>query len=248
MDSIKNKVAIVTGGSRGIGRAISLMLARHGCHVAFNYLNSHKEAAALENEIKTCKVKGKASQVDIKDYQQVKTWIENTRREMGGLDILINNAGVLNDKALMLMTDEEWRQVIDTNLNGVFCATRACIVPFLKQKSGRIINISSVSGIVGLPRQSNYAASKGGINAFTKSIAKEVAAYGVRVNAVAPGFIDTDMLRHLTDEHRQKILTEIPLGRIGGVDDVTACVKFLLSDQAAYITGQIIQVDGGLAM
>ena len=148
----------------------------------------------------------------------------------------------------MLMSKTDWQEVIDTDLTGVFNATRSCIVTFLKQKSGDIVNISSVSGVIGLPRQSNYSAAKGGINAFTKSLAKEVAAYGIQVNAVAPGFIDTEILNDLPQEQKDKILEVVPLGRLGTTDDVANCVKFLLSDQAQYITGQVIQVDGGLAI
>jgi 3-oxoacyl-[acyl-carrier protein] reductase len=247
-NSLKNKVALVTGGSRGIGRAIVLMLAQQGCNVAFSYNKNKDAASALEKEAQKLGVKCKASAVDVRDFAAVKTWVDKTREEFGQLDILINNAGIIIDKALMLMSEEDWDQVIETNLNGVFHAARACIVTFLKQKSGDIINISSVSGVIGLPRQTNYSATKGGINAFTKALAKEVAAYGVRVNAVAPGFIETDILSNFTEVQREQIMNMIPLGRIGQVEDVANCVKFLLSDGAAYMTGQIIQVDGGLAI
>lgn len=248
MNSLKDKVAIVTGGSRGIGRALVLMLADQGCHVAFNYLKSKDTAVSLETEVKKRGGKCKASCVDIKDQPAVKEWVDEVKSEFGGLDILINNAGIIKDKALMLMSPEDWNEVIATNLNGMFHASRACIVTFLKQKKGDIINISSVSGIVGLPRQTNYSSAKGGMNAFTKALAKEVAAYGVCVNAVAPGFIETDMLSEMTEEQKEQIVKAIPLGRVGDVRDVVNCVKFLLSDRAAYITGQIIQVDGGLAI
>jgi 3-oxoacyl-[acyl-carrier protein] reductase len=164
------------------------------------------------------------------------------------LDILINNAGIIRDKALMMMTEEDWQTVIQTNLTGMFNASRACIVSFLKQKQGDIINISSVSGITGLARQTNYSASKGGMNAFTKALAKETAAYGVRVNAVAPGFIETDILSGLSEEQKNDIIRRIPLGRVGSPEDVAQGVKFLLSPEAAYMTGQILVVDGGLAI
>ncbi|OGX09065.1 MAG: hypothetical protein A2Z88_08095 [Omnitrophica WOR_2 bacterium GWA2_47_8] len=248
MNKIKNKVAIVTGASRGIGRAIVLKLADLSCHVAFNYLKNKDEALRLESEAKKKGIKCTASCVDIKDFNAVKEWVQKTKEEFGGLDILINNAGIIIDKAFMLMSEDDWRQVIDTNLNGTFNATRACIVSFLKQKDGVIINISSVSGIFGLPRQVNYSASKGGINAFTKALAKEVAGHGVRVNAVAPGFIETEILTNFTPEQKEEIAKVVPLGRIGSVEDVANCVKFLLSEQADYITGQVIQVDGGLAI
>jgi len=248
MGFLKNKTAIVTGASRGIGRAIALMLAAEGCDVAFSYRKSRDAAKSLESEIKEKGCRVKASRVDIRNFDQVKAWVEKTRKHFGRLDILVNNAGIIIDKALMLMGEDDWKGVIDTNLNGTFNATRACIVSFLKQKSGQIINISSVSGSIGLPRQVNYSASKGGMNAFTRALAKEVAAYGVRVNAVAPGFIETDMLAGLDDKYKEQVLSFIPLGRIGRVADVAAAVRFLLSEQGRYITGQILHVDGGLAM
>ena len=248
MSFLKNKAAVVTGGSRGIGRSIVLMLAQNGCHVAFNYHTSAEEAKKVEQEAKKFGVDCKASRVDIKDFESVKTWIEEVKKDFGRLDILINNAGIISDKALMLMSPEDWQTVVDTNLTGVFNAARCCIVTFLKQKKGDIINISSVSGLIGLPRQVNYSATKGGINAFTKALAKEVAAYGVRVNAVAPGYIETEILANFSPEQKEKILEDIPLGRLGTVEDVANCVKFLLSEDAQYITGQIIPLDGGLAM
>ena len=248
MSFLKNKAAVVTGGSRGIGRSIVLMLAQNGCHVAFNYHTSAEEAKKVEQEAKKFGVDCKASRVDIKDFESVKTWIEEVKKDFGRLDILINNAGIISDKALMLMSPEDWQTVVDTNLTGVFNAARCCIVTFLKQKKGDIINISSVSGLIGLPRQVNYSAAKGGINAFTKALAKEVAAYGVRVNAVAPGYIETEILANFSPEQKEKILEDIPLGRLGTVEDVANCVKFLLSEDAQYITGQIIPLDGGLAM
>jgi len=248
MSYLKEKVAVVTGGSRGIGRAIVRMLAREGCAVAFSYQSSEEAALSLEKEVQELGIPCAASRVDVKDFNQVKSWIEATKEKFGKIDILINNAGIIRDKALMLMSPEDWEAVLETNLTGVFNASRSCIVAFMKQKSGAIVNISSVSGVIGLPRQINYSASKGGVNAFTKALAKEVAAYGIRVNAVAPGFIETDILSGFSEEKKQEILKAIPLGRIGSVDDVAHCVKFLLSEQAQYITGQIIQVDGGLVM
>jgi 3-oxoacyl-[acyl-carrier protein] reductase len=245
---LKNQTAIVTGASRGIGRAIALKLADLGANVAFNYQSSAEQALALEKEIAAKGVKAKASQVDIRNFEAVKKWIDETRADFGSLDVLVNNAGIIRDKALMMMSPDDWQSVIDTNLTGVFNASRATIVTFMKQKKGQIVNISSVSGVIGLPRQINYSASKGGINAFTKALAKEVAGFGIRVNAVAPGFIETEILSGFNEEQKKKITDLIPLGRIGAVDDVAGCVEYLLGPSAGYITGQIIVVDGGLAI
>ena len=248
MTEKQKKVAVVTGASRGIGRAIALKLADLGYDVAFNYSKSKDKAESLVKEIKKNGAKVHSSCVDIKDFEGVKTWIAKVKEDMGSVDVLINNAGIIRDKALMMMTSEDWNEVIDTNLTGYFNASRACIVDFLKKKQGWIINISSVSGIIGLPRQTNYSATKGGINAFTKALAKEVAPYDIRVNAICPGFIETDILSDMTEEQIAEINSSVPLGRIGSVDDVTGCVEFLLSENAQYITGQLIQIDGGLAI
>jgi len=243
---LKDKVAIVSGASRGIGRAIALAVAKEGADVAFTYLKSSAEAESLAKEIQGHKRKALALQIDVRDFEKAKETVEKVKQEFGRLDILINNAGITKDKALMMMTKDEWLEVIDTNLNGTFNLTRNCIVTFLKQKSGNIINISSVSGIAGLSRQTNYAASKAGIIGFTKSLAKEVASYNIRVNAIAPGFIETDMLSGLKSEHKEQIKKMVPLGRIGRAEDLTGAVKFLLSEASAFITGQTIVIDGGL--
>jgi len=242
----KDKVAIVTGGSRGIGRAIVLMLAKEGSDVAFTYLSSSSAAESLVKEVQQLGRKCSCTQVDVRDYQKSKEFIEKVKQDFGRLDILVNNAGVTKDKALMMMSESEWQEVLDTNLTGTFNFTRNVIVTFLKQKSGNIINISSVSGVAGMSRQTNYAASKAGIIGFTKSLAKEVAAYNIRVNAVAPGFVETDMVAGLKEEYKSEIIKSIPLGRFGDVKDVSGVVKFLLSDSAGFITGQTIVVDGGL--
>ncbi len=245
---LKGKIAIVTGGSRGIGKAVVQMLAGQGAQVAFNYAKNQQAALALEKEIKERNLKCKAAQVDIKNFDAVKAWIEKVKQEFGRLDILVNNAGIISDKGLFMMSPAEWEEVIQTNLTGMFNASRACIVTFLKQKKGDIVNVASVSGMIGLKGQTNYSSAKGGMIAFTKALAKEVSPYGVRVNAVAPGFIETDMISGISPQQREQILKQIPLGRIGSAQDVANCVKFLLSEQAAYMTGQVVVIDGGLTM
>lgn len=243
---LKEEVAIVTGGTRGIGREIVLSLAKEGAKVAFTYLKSAESAESLVKEVQALGSECLALQLDVRDFDKAKELIEKTKEKFGSLDILVNNAGITKDKALMMMTREEWSSVLDTNLGGTFNVTRNAIVTFLKQKSGNIVNISSVSGVAGLARQTNYAASKAGIIGFTKSLAKEVAAYNIRVNAVAPGFIETDMVAGFKEEQRAGLIKMIPLARFGKAGDVAAIVNFLVSDKAGFITGQTIVVDGGL--
>lgn len=245
---LKDKVAIVTGASRGIGKAIALMLAKEGCDVVFNYLKSKEEAENLKSQIEKVGRKCLALQLDVRNFEQAKELIEKTKQEFGKIDILINNAGITKDKALMLMTKEEWFDVLDTNLNGVFNVTRNAVITFLKQKSGNIVNITSITGMVGMARQTNYAAAKAGIIGFTKALAREVGNYNIKVNAVAPGFIETDMIAGLKEEYKNQIKENIPLGRFGSVVDVSNAVKFLLSDAGNFITGQVIVVDGGLSI
>ncbi|MBU1727483.1 MAG: 3-oxoacyl-[acyl-carrier-protein] reductase [Candidatus Omnitrophica bacterium] len=245
---LKNKVAIVSGGTRGIGRGICLMLAQEGADVAFTYLKSVDEAASLKKEIEKSGVKALALQVDVRDFDKTKEAVENVKTTLGGLDIIVNNAGITRDKALMMMSKEDWQDVIDTNLTGTFNLSRNAIVAFLKQKSGNIVNITSVSGVIGLARQTNYASSKAGIIGFTKSLAREVSPYGIRVNAVAPGFIETDMVSDLKPEYKGQLIKNIPLERFGKVEDVTGVVKFLLSEASSFITGQVMIIDGGLSI
>ena len=245
--SLKNKVAVVTGGSRGIGRAIVLKLASLGANVVFSYLQNETAAVALQKEVEALGVLCYPAKVDVKNFSDVVLWMDQVKEKFDGrIDILVNNAGVIRDKALMMMAPDDWQEVVQTNLTGTFNVTKSCIVTMMKQKKGNIINISSVSGIAGLPRQVNYSASKGGINAFTKALAKEVAGFGIRVNAIAPGYIETEMLAAFSDEQKQKIIAQIPLQRIGTPEDVANCAAFLLEEDAQYITGQVIQIDGGL--
>ncbi|MDD5079216.1 MAG: 3-oxoacyl-ACP reductase FabG [Candidatus Omnitrophica bacterium] len=242
------KTAIISGATRGIGKAIALELAKTGVNISFNFIKSTEEARILEKEISNYGVKAQSFQVDIKDYKAVSEWVENTREAFGNLDIVVNNAGIIRDKALALMAEEDWQDVINTNLIGTINLSKAAIITFLKQKSGNIVNITSVSGIVGLPRQTNYAASKAGIIGFTRSLAREVGPYNVRVNAVAPGFIETEMLQSMNEAQLAKFKDQILLKRFGTVEEVAKTVKFLISEEANYITGQTIVIDGGLAM
>lgn len=245
--SLKDKTVIISGASRGIGRAVAIELARAGANISFNFRSSEAEAKELEKEIQGLGVKVKGVQVDIRDYDSVKSWVDDTVVSFGRVDIIVNNAGITKDGALALMSPDNWKEVINTNLDGTFNLTKAAILIFMKQKSGNVVNITSVSGIMGMARQTNYAASKAGIIGFSKSLAKEVAAYNIRVNAVAPGFVETDILKDLKEDYMEEILKKIPLGRLGEPVEVAKAVKFLVSDDSKYITGQTIIIDGGLS-
>jgi 3-oxoacyl-[acyl-carrier protein] reductase len=202
----------------------------------------------LADEIRRLGRRALPIQLDVRDFEGSKKLIDAVKAEFGRLDILVNNAGITRDKSLMMMSQEDWSDVIDTNLTGVFNTTRACIITFLKQKSGNIVNISSVSGIHPMSGQTNYAAAKAGVIGFTKSLAKEVAPYNIRVNAVAPGFVDTEMTMELSQQLKEKFLNMIPLQRFGTAEEVAKVVLFLLSDESQYITGQTLQLDGGLGI
>lgn len=245
---LKNKVALVTGASRGIGRAIALTLAHYGAKVVVNYCGSKEKADEVVDEIKENGGTAIAYQADIADFEAVKTMFTDIIKEYGRIDILVNNAGITRDNLILKMSEEEFDTVINTNLKGVFNCLKQASRIMLKQKGGRIINISSISGIVGNPGQANYCAAKAGVIGITKSLAKELGSRGITVNAVAPGYINTDMTAVLKDDLKEKVTELIPLKRLGEVEDIAETVVFLASDKASYITGQTIQVDGGLGM
>jgi len=233
----------VTGGSRGIGAAVSRELAGAGARVAVNYRAGAEAAEMLAGEIG-----GVALQADVADPEQVAALVERLESELGPLDILVANAGTTRDTLLVRMSDEEWNEVIDTNLRGVFNSCRAVARGMLKRRSGAIVTLTSVVGLHGNPGQTNYAASKAGIVGFTKSLAKELGSRGVRVNTIAPGYITTGLTEVLPDELRELILSNTPLGRLGDPEDVARCVRFLCSEEARFVTGAVLQVDGGLGM
>lgn len=245
---LQGKVALVTGGTRGIGRAIVLAFAREGADCSFTFSRNRDLAESLCREVEDMGRRALAVQLDVRYFEGARLLIENVKDTLGRLDILVNNAGITRDRSLMMMTKEDWHDVIDSDLTGVFNTTRAGIVTFMKQGSGTIINISSAGGIHPLPGQTNYAAAKAGVIGFTKSLAKEVARYGVRVNAVAPGFIETDMTTHITGKHRERLLATLPAGRFGTPEEVAAVALFLASEASRYITGEVLQIDGGLGL
>lgn len=244
--SLNGKTALVTGASRGIGRAIALRLAEDGANVAVIYAGSADKAEAVVNEITALGVNAKAYRCNVADSAAVNETVKTVTNDLGKIDILVNNAGITRDGLMLRMKDEDFDAVLDTNLKGAFNMIRACYSGFIRKKSGRIINISSVSGIMGNAGQANYSASKAGVIGLTKSVARELASRGITCNAVAPGFIQTDMTENLGDNN--PLLNSIPLGRMGKPEDIAAAVAFLASDSAAYITGEVLKVDGGLAI
>lgn len=242
------KSALVTGASRGIGRSIALQLAEEGYNVAVNYAGSKEKAEAVVEEIKAKGVDSFAIQANVADADEVKAMIKEVVSQFGSLDVLVNNAGITRDNLLMRMKEQEWDDVIDTNLKGVFNCIQKATPQMLRQRSGAIINLSSVVGAVGNPGQANYVATKAGVIGLTKSAARELASRGITVNAVASGFIVSDMTDALSDELKEQMLTQIPLARFGQDTDIANTVAFLASDKAKYITGQTIHVNGGMYM
>lgn len=245
---LKDRVALVTGASRGIGKEIALTLASYGATVIINYNGSEGRATEVLEEIKANGGTGIVYQADVSDFNQVKQMMDDIKKQFGSIHILVNNAGITKDNLILRMSEDEFNDVIDINLKGVFNCLRNISPIMLKQRYGRIINISSIVGIHGNPGQVNYSAAKAGVIGMTKSLAKELGSRGITVNAVAPGYIDTDMTKVLKEDLKEKLKQEIPLKRLGEAKDVAALVAFLASDKSAYITGQTIQVDGGLGI
>ena len=246
--NLEGQIAVVTGASRGIGKAIAKELAAQGATVVINYNGSEAKADEVKHEIVEKGGCAQCMQCNVADYEGCEAFIKAVIEQFGRIDILVNNAGITKDGLLMRMKEEDWDAVLTTNLKGVFNCTKAAIKYMMKQKAGKIVSISSVVGLMGNAGQANYAAAKAGVIGFTKSVAKEVAARGINVNAVAPGFIKTDMTSVLSDKVVEGMLTSIPLHKLGETTDIAKAVVFLVSDDANYITGQTLHVDGGMVM
>lgn len=242
------KTAIVTGAARGIGRAIALELGRQGCDVAFNYSQSAEQADSLAEELAALGRSTYHCRADVADYAEVEGMVKEVRDKLGGIDYLVNNAGIKADKLILRMTEAEWNSVIDINLKGAFHFCKAVAGIMMRARFGSILNITSVSGVAGMAGQANYSASKAGMIGLTKALARELAGRNITVNALALGFVETEMVRAFADEYKAKILHGIPLGRFAHVQEVGRMAAFLLSDDARYITGQVIQADGGIAI
>lgn len=251
MKLLENKVAIVTGAARGIGEGIALKFAEQGANVAFTYVSesSEERAKALEEKLSGFGIKAKAYRSNAGDFAQCESFVNDVVKEFGTVDVCVNNAGISKDNLLLRMTQEQWDDVIKVNLNSIFYMTKQVIRPMMKAKSGSIINMSSVIGLMGNAGQGSYAASKAGILGFTKSVAKELGSRNVRCNAIAPGFVETDMTSYLKEgEQADKYKAGIPLGRFGTAEDIANVTLFLASDLSSYVTGQVLSVDGGLYM
>ncbi|PUZ26526.1 3-oxoacyl-[acyl-carrier-protein] reductase [Chitinophaga costaii] len=247
MKLLENKVAIVTGASRGIGEGIVLKFAEHGAHVAFTYVSSDEKAKALEQKLQAFGVKAKAYKSNAGIYAECETLVTEVLKDFNAIDICVNNAGISKDNLLLRMSPEQWDEVMDINLKSVFNMTKQVIRPMMKARSGVIINMSSIIGIQGNAGQSSYAASKAGIIGFTKSVAKELGSRNIRCNAIAPGFVETDMTHYLKDgEGQSSYMEKIPLGRFGTAEDIANSCLFLASNMGAYLTGQVLSVCGGL--
>nr|WP_296033164.1 3-oxoacyl-[acyl-carrier-protein] reductase [uncultured Dorea sp.] len=246
--TMEGKVAVVTGASRGIGKAIAINLASKGATVVINYNGSKERAEEVKNIIEAAGGRTVVRQCNVADFDACKEFIETVIKEYGRIDILVNNAGITKDGLLMKMSEEDFDQVLDTNLKGAFHTIRFALRQMIRQRSGRIVNMASVVGVSGNAGQANYAASKAGVIGLTKTTAREVASRGITVNAIAPGFIETDMTEVLPEKVKEASISQIPLGKFGKAEDVADAVAFLASDEAAYITGQVLHVDGGMVM
>lgn len=245
---LNGKVAVVTGASRGIGRAVAIKFAEEGAVVVINYNGSKERAESVKNEIEAAGGKAAIRQCNVSDYSACEEMFKDIIAEFGSIDILVNNAGITKDGLLMKMTEADYDAVLDTNLKGTFNCIRFVARQMIKQRGGRIINMSSVSGVLGNAGQANYSASKAGVIGLTKSAARELAARGITVNAIAPGFINTEMTEVLSDKVKEGAVAQIPLGKFGETEDIANAAAFLASDQARYITGQVLHIDGGMAM
>jgi 3-oxoacyl-[acyl-carrier protein] reductase len=243
-----NRVAVVSGGGRGIGRATVLRLAREGFDVSFCYRSDEQAAQLLVKEVSELGGRALAVAADVTDADAVRSWMSRTEQELGDIDVAVTSAGITRDNPLVLMPDEDWNAVLGTNLDGVYHVCRSVVFSMMKRRTGAVVNISSVAGVYGNPTQTNYSAAKAGIIGFSKALAKETARYGIRVNVVAPGFIETDMTSGLTDKAREKALKSVPLGRMGTADEVAGLVAYLVSGSAGYITGSVFQIDGGITI
>jgi 3-oxoacyl-[acyl-carrier protein] reductase len=246
MKLLENKTALVTGASRGIGEAIAIKFAEHGANIAFTYLSSAERAQALEEKLAGMGVKAKGYKSDAADYASAEQLTNDVLKEFGNIDICVNNAGISRDNLLLRLTQEQWDEVMSANLKSVYNLTKQVIRPMMKARSGSIINMSSVVGVSGNPGQSSYAASKAGVIGFTKSIALELGSRNIRCNAIAPGFIETDMTGYLKDGGAETWFSKIPMARFGKVDEVANVALFLASDMSSYVTGQVVGVCGGL--